>query len=43
MLALVIGLLIEAPTATGIAHQMGLRSLGGGHLAPRSQRSPLCF
>jgi hypothetical protein len=43
MLGLVIGLLTEAITGSGIAHQIGLGALTDGYAACRTQFLPFCF
>jgi hypothetical protein len=43
MLGLVIGLLTEAITGSGIAHQIGLGALVDGYAACRTQFLPFCF
>jgi hypothetical protein len=43
MLGLVIGILTEAITGSGIAHQIGLGPLVDGYAACRTQFLPFCF
>ncbi len=43
MLGLVIGVLTEAITGSGIAHQIGLGALTDGYAACRTQFLPFCF
>ena len=43
MLGLVIGVLTEAITGSGIAHQIGLGPLVDGYAACRTQFLPFCF
>ena len=43
MLGLVIGILTEATTSSGIAHQIGLGPLVDGYAACRTQFLPFCF
>jgi len=43
MLGLVIGLVTEAITGSGIAHQIGLGALVDGYAACRTQFLPFCF
>ncbi|MEB3262174.1 MAG: chlorophyll a/b-binding protein [Cyanobacteriota bacterium] len=43
MLGLVIGILTEAITGAGIAHQIGLGALVDGYAACRTQFLPFCF
>jgi len=43
MLGLVIGVLTEALTGSGIAHQIGLGALTDGYAACRTQFLPFCF
>ena len=43
MLGLVIGILTEAITGSGIAHQIGLGALTDGYAACRTQFLPFCF
>lgn len=43
MFGIVIGLLTEAITGTGIAHQIGLGALVDGYAACRTQFLPFCF
>ncbi|MFM7675061.1 MAG: chlorophyll a/b-binding protein [Synechococcus sp.] len=43
MLGLVIGILTEAITGAGIAHQIGLGPLVDGYAACRTQFLPFCF
>jgi hypothetical protein len=43
MLGLVIGLVTEALTGAGIAHQIGLGPLVDGYAACRTQFLPFCF
>jgi len=43
MLGLVIGILTEAITGFGIAHQIGLGALTDGYAACRTQFLPFCF
>ncbi|MFN7899783.1 MAG: chlorophyll a/b-binding protein [Synechococcaceae cyanobacterium] len=43
MLGIVIGILTEALTGSGIAHQIGLGSLVDGFAACRTQFLPFCF
>jgi hypothetical protein len=43
MLGLVIGILTEAITGSGIAHQIGLGALVDGYAACRTQFLPFCF
>jgi hypothetical protein len=43
MLGLVIGVLTEAITGSGIAHQIGLGALADGYAACRTQFLPFCF
>jgi hypothetical protein len=43
MLGIVIGLLTEALTGSGIAHQIGLGALVDGYAACRTQFLPFCF
>ena len=43
MLGIVIGILIEAITGSGIAHQIGLGALVDGYAACRTQLLPFCF
>jgi hypothetical protein len=43
MLGLVIGILTEAITGSGIAHQIGLGPLVDGYAACRTQFLPSCF
>jgi hypothetical protein len=43
MLGLVIGVLTEAITGSGIAHQIGLGALFDGYAACRTQFLPFCF
>ena len=43
MLGLVIGVITEAITGSGIAHQIGLGALTDGYAACRTQFLPFCF
>ncbi|MFZ9270939.1 MAG: chlorophyll a/b-binding protein [Prochlorococcaceae cyanobacterium] len=43
MLGIVIGVLTEALTGSGIAHQIGLGALVDGYAACRTQFLPFCF
>jgi hypothetical protein len=43
MLGIVIGILTEAFTGSGIAHQIGLGALTDGYAACRTQFLPFCF
>jgi len=43
MLGIVIGILTEALTGSGIAHQLGLGALMDGYAACRTQFLPFCF
>jgi hypothetical protein len=43
MLGIVIGILTEAISGSGIAHQIGLGSLVDGFAACRTQFLPFCF
>ena len=43
MLGIVIGMLTEAITGSGIAHQIGLGALTDGYAACRTQFLPFCF
>ena len=43
MLGIVIGILTEAITGSGIAHQIGLGALVDGYAACRTQYLPFCF
>jgi hypothetical protein len=43
MVGLVIGILTEAITGSGIAHQIGLGALVDGYAACRTQFLPFCF
>jgi len=43
MLGIVIGIVVEGLTGSGIAHQIGLGSLVDGYAACRSQFLPFCF
>jgi hypothetical protein len=43
MLGIVIGILTEAITGSGIAHQIGLGALVDGYAACRTQFLPFCF
>ncbi len=43
MLGLLIGILTEALTGAGIAHQIGLGPLVDGYAACRTQFLPFCF
>lgn len=43
MLGLVIGIVTEALTGSGIAHQIGLGALMDGYAACRTQFLPFCF
>jgi hypothetical protein len=43
MLGIVIGILTEAITGAGIAHQIGLGPLVDGYAACRTQFPPFCF
>ena len=43
MLGLLIGVLTEAITGSGIAHQIGLGALADGYAACRTQLLPFCF
>jgi hypothetical protein len=43
MIGLVIGVLTEAITGSGIAHQIGLGALTDGYAACRTQFLPFCF
>ena len=43
MLGIVIGVLTEAITGSGIAHQIGLGALVDGYAACRTQFLPFCF
>jgi len=43
MLGIVIGILTEAITGSGIAHQIGLGPLVDGYAACRAQFLPFCF
>ncbi|MCP9773764.1 high light inducible protein [Synechococcus sp. Tobar12-5m-g] len=43
MIGIVIGLLTEAITGSGIAHQIGLGPLVDGYTACRTQFLPFCF
>jgi hypothetical protein len=43
MLGLGIGLVTEAITGSGIAHQIGLGALVDGYAACRTQFLPFCF
>ena len=43
MLGIVIGILTEAITGSGIAHQIGLGALTDGYVACRTQFLPFCF
>ena len=42
MLGIVIGILTEAITGSGIAHQIGLGALADGYAACRTQFLPFC-
>ena len=43
MLGIVIGIVTEAITGSGIAHQIGLGALVDGYAACRTQFLPFCF
>jgi hypothetical protein len=43
MLGIVIGMVTEAITGSGIAHQIGLGALADGYAACRTQFLPFCF
>jgi len=43
MLGIVIGMVTEAITGSGIAHQIGLGALANGYAACRTQFLPFCF
>ena len=43
MLGIVIGIVTEAITGSGIAHQIGLGALADGYAACRTQFLPFCF
>ena len=43
MLGIVIGIVTEAITGSGIAHQIGLGALIDGYAACRTQFLPFCF
>ena len=43
MLGIVIGVLTEAFTGSGIAHQIGLGAIVDGYAACRTQFLPFCF
>ena len=43
MIGIVIGILTEAITGAGIAHQIGLGALVDGYAACRTQFLPFCF
>jgi hypothetical protein len=43
MIGLVIGVITEAITGSGIAHQIGLGALTDGYAACRTQFLPFCF
>ncbi|MCX5966891.1 MAG: chlorophyll a/b-binding protein [Cyanobacteria bacterium] len=43
MLGIVIGILTEAISGSGIAHQIGLGALADGYAACRTQFLPFCF
>ena len=43
MLGIVIGILTEAITGSGIAHQIGLGAVVDGYAACRTQFLPFCF
>ena len=43
MLGIVIGIVTEAITGSGIAHQIGLGALTDGYAACRTQFLPFCF
>ena len=43
MFGIVIGILTEAITGSGIAHQIGLGALVDGYAACRTQFLPFCF
>jgi hypothetical protein len=43
MLGIVIGIVVEGLTGSGIAHQIGLGSLVDGYAACRTQFLPFCF
>ncbi|MFM7651310.1 MAG: high light inducible protein [Vulcanococcus sp.] len=43
MLGIVIGVITEAITGSGIAHQIGLGPLVDGYAACRTQFLPFCF
>jgi hypothetical protein len=43
MIGIVIGILTEAITGSGIAHQIGLGTLVDGYAACRTQFLPFCF
>jgi hypothetical protein len=43
MLGIVIGIVTEAITGSGIAHQIGLGALADGYTACRTQFLPFCF
>ena len=43
MLGIVIGIVVEGLTGSGIAHQIGLGALVDGYAACRSQFLPFCF
>jgi hypothetical protein len=43
MLGIVIGMLTEVITGSGIAHQIGLGALTDGYAACRTQFLPFCF
>lgn len=43
MLGLVLGIVTEALTGSGIAHQIGLGALVDGYVACRTQFLPFCF
>jgi hypothetical protein len=43
MLGLVLGIVTEAITGSGIAHQIGLGALVDGYAACRTQFLPFCF
>ncbi|MEI6360096.1 MAG: chlorophyll a/b-binding protein [Synechococcus sp. ELA619] len=43
MVGIVIGMVTEAITGSGIAHQIGLGALADGYAACRTQFLPFCF
>ena len=43
MLGIVIGIVVEGLTGSGIAHQIGLGALVDGYAACRTQFLPFCF